>query len=1271
MIRGITLRGAVAINVATMIGAGPLITIPLVVSALHGSVSVWAWIAGALIALCDGLCYAELASLFPRSGGAYSYLRAALGPRAGRCAAFLFIWQYVISVPLILATGYIGFAQYAGYFPPFAAPGVQHALALGVGVVTLLALYRTIPRIARTAIVLAAISLLTLVAVAACGFAHPHADVAALLPRAFGAGGFGIAAFGAALVITLYDYAGYNQVCALGDEVVAAAHTMPRAVVVSVGFVAAAYIVLNLGIFAALPIADVAGSTSVAALAVERTAGPAAAAVVTVAILITAFASTYGGLLGASRIPYAAALTGDFLAPFARLHPTKRFPHVALVTLGLLALPATLLPLDAVINALTAAAALAGGAATNVALVAARRTGARAAFRLPLYPLPVAIAFGSWLFLFWSTGPGSMLFGITTLAAGGAVYAVHAHRTRGVAAALLALAVCAATALPRPAAAATFDHARLAGTGGNATLLVDGKPFFFFAGAFFYERIPPEQWRASMLAMRRLGANTLDLYIPWNWHELADGAFDFDGHTNPRRNLRRVLSLARELDFHLIVRPGPMIRNEWRNGGYPAWLLQQPAYAMPQHDILEGRYAATATLQNAHSDDAAAEWLGNATHRRYAARWLRTAVAELRPVADRVIAIQLDDDQGAYADNQTWPAPHFQAYLRWLETQVRGVAGPALPVFINTYDMKVPASSPVWAMGNWYGTAAALGAHDRTELDFTAATLTTQRDVPLAFSEFQAGWLAAPEDPLPLPASPQNTALALGELLAWGIHGLTAFPLQDTLAPFGWEAPFSNAFYAWDAALPRDLDRAGRVPGRYAPTAQFGAEVAAWGPLLAQTHRVASIALAYGLSAMDERALTAADVSAIDDRFKALLHTCALRGLTCDAVDLRYASLARLRGYRTLVVPPLPRPAIPAVARRLTQLRAAGVAVVPGVPNRRGNGLVVLAGPAATFGVGVNWSDRAQTLGGVRVAARSARVVLLAGHAPPLRPLPPLRAGTPPAEVTALAAGRRVALEHLQPRPAAGTAVAYRTDAFGSGDSTIVLENARLRAVFVPDGGARLVVLQRTDGAAPLDATNATGALRDDALVQPTPSATDRIARYTHSYPAGTFNRPYRVEILTARGRAARVRFTYDAPDVVPNGARFERTVQLDADAPRLVVDERITVAAGPGADAQRGLTRSALALPHGLLELDPQRGAAGWTGSAAVAVSWNAGTVGQATWTPYRSNGTLTLEAAGEALRTSYALAPARTADEALTFARAERDWIAANPSPSDERAP
>ena len=368
-----------------------------------------------------------------------------------------------------------------------------------------MALYQKIPHIARTAIVLGSIAVLTLVAIAACGFAHPTQVVGNLFAPAFSLRGLSVVALGSAMVFTLYDYAGYQSAPQIGDEVIAPVRTIPAAIVISIVVTGMAYVALNLGVFSALPLADVVSSKFVASAAVERTAGGIAAATITVTILITCFASVYGGLLGASRVPYAAACDGDFLAPFARLHATKRFPHISLLALGLLALPATLFPLDAVINALTAGLVLVQGVGGNIAVMVLRRRAAPAPYRLPLYPLPVLVALVAWLFLFWSSGLVAMAFGTATLAAGAAIFLLRAQVTKSWPFALAVALVLALGLRPQAANAATFTHARIVQRDGSPQLHVDGKPFFFFGGAFFYERIPPERWRASMLALRAAG----------------------------------------------------------------------------------------------------------------------------------------------------------------------------------------------------------------------------------------------------------------------------------------------------------------------------------------------------------------------------------------------------------------------------------------------------------------------------------------------------------------------------------------------------------------------------------------------------------------------------------------------------------------------------------------------------------------------------------------------------------------------------------------------
>ncbi|GAC1306381.1 MAG: hypothetical protein NVSMB21_09060 [Vulcanimicrobiaceae bacterium] len=863
MIRGIGLRGAVAINVITMVGIGPLITIPLVLTNLHGRSALVAWIVGGVIALCDGLVYCELGSLYPGSGSTYVFLREAFGrERWGRFFAFLFAWQFVISTPLIIATGYIGFAHYAGYlWAPLATDAtLQGALAAVVGAITLVTLYRPVRVVGAFGLVLATVALATLGTLAAAAFSHLDAA------RAFAPeGSFGLAALGAglgpALVITLYDYSGYGAACAIGDEVRAPATTLPRSVLVSIFAVGILYIAVQVGVLGVVPWRELVPQTPggaipdaanyVASTVVERTWGTLAARAVTVAILATAFASTFGGLLAASRVPYAAALDGVFLRPFARLHPTGRFPTLSLLVLGLLAIPPCFFSLGDVISALTAGIVLVQAIAQIVALAVLRGRGARAPYRMWAYPLPALVALAGWLYIFVSSGTLAIAYGLATLALGALAYVWRARRraewpfaARAAAAvALIVATTLAGTSRAVARDAPTFGHARIVeAPGAEPVFELDGRPFFVYGAAFFYERLPRDRWEPSMRALAALGINTLDLYVPWNWHELADGDFDFDGRTSPRRDLHEVLRLARRFGFAIILRPGPVIRNEWRNGGYPAWLLERPEYGMSQHDVLEGRYPATATLQNARSDDAAAQWMRNATHLRYATRWLERVLRECAPLADRILAVALDDDQGAYIDNQTYPAPHLTAYLEYLRDVVRRSTAPNELTFINTYQMKVTASSPVWAMGNWYQSDAyAIGEHDRAQLAFSTGLLHTRPHQPMMASEFQAGWLEGPDDVRPRPADPSNTALAMATMIGEGVRGIVNFPAQDTLYPSGWEAPFANGFYAWDAALGLD-----ETPSaRYEPVARIGALVRAFGPELAAARTRYDAAIAY------------------------------------------------------------------------------------------------------------------------------------------------------------------------------------------------------------------------------------------------------------------------------------------------------------------------------------------------------------------------------------------------------------------------------------------
>ncbi len=1150
MQRAIDLRGAVAINVITMIGIGPLITIPLVLAQLAGPLALLAWIAGALLALCDGLVWAELSSRFPGSGGTYVYLREAFGPHGlGRLFAFLFNWQYLLFAPCVLASGYIGLAGYAAYLFPalesnaFARDGV----AVGTALLTIALLYRRTSQVAAIGNAFGLAATLTIALVALAALTHANFSQAFHLDGPVAWNAAFLAGFGTALYITIYDYAGYSEIALVGDEVVRPNRTIPLAILLSIAIVTALYLLLQIGVLGVVPwrsLLDAHGVPTaqaqfVGSTVVERAWGGRAAQGVTVLVLITAFASLYGNLLGASRVPFAAARDGAFIPAFAKLHPRKGFPYVSLLAIGGLSIVASFFTLDQVIAFLTAGIILVG-VLQMAALARLRFTAPAPPFSMPLYPLPLLIDVAASIFTFCYTGWTAILLGAGWLALGFLLFlgVAKIERWWPFAAAVAALAFAL---LPSPASArapaspwSRWHASAVQQHDGYPVFTVGGKPFFVFGAAFFYERIPAMAWQSTLEAYRRLGINTIDLYVVWNWHQPAAGAPpDFSGTTVPERNLPAVLAICHALGLHVILRPGPVIRNEWRNGGYPAWLLERPEYDMPLHDVLEGRYPATATLQNAHADAAASEWLSNETHLRYSAAWLHAVLTAAAPYANDVIAIALDDDQGAYIDNDTWPAPHWRAYIEWLRLAVQSTAGTRVPLFINTFETKVPAAAPAWAWGDWYQSDAySIGPHDLSQIDFATGLLGTQPGLPVMQAEFQAGWLQGADEGAPRPADPTNTALALHELLRDGAHGIVDFPLQDTIDPAGWEAPWANWSYAWDAALTTGLASS----PRYAPTAAFGDLVRRYGPLLADTHPVADVGIVWPASLFSSSILTNHDFAAFADATIAMQRGCERRRIACRLIDLAYADEASIARLSDVVIPieitkRLAASIGPPVERRLDALRRSGrlvadldrVGAIDALPVDDATFLA----SNGTFGASqgfldvVNPSDAPRSVGSVTVGARQAQLIPVGIAAAPASetPAPPEPAAPPPFTVR----------------------------------DAIRMEGDRLRVAFAPNAGARIGELS----AAGIDnAASSVGLLRDAVDPQATPSSRDYIAAYTHPLPAGTFNRPY---ACTQSGDATALRVTcaYDAPDVPAGGAHFERTLELARDGQLLDVTER------------------------------------------------------------------------------------------------------------------
>src|SRR5271165_4051764 len=462
LIRGVGLAGATTLNMIDMIGVGPFITIPLIVTAAGGPQAMLGWIAGAIFALCDGLVWAELGAAMPQAGGSYQYLKQIYGPNSlGRLLSFLFIWQLSFSAPLSIASGCIGLAHYAGYI----WPGLEHTWfshtfhggipllgSLEVSTVlmsgTLVAmascafivflLYRRITVIAKLAELLWVGVAAALAWIIFAGLTHFNASRAFdFPPHAFTLSKEFFTGMGAAMLIATYDYWGYYNVCFLGGEVKDPGRTIPRALILSIVAVAAIYIVMNISVLGVVPWREMLAHTGdqsnyIVSVFMERIYGNWAGRAIAALIIWTAFASVFSLLLGYSRVPYAAALDGNYFRAFARVHPVHRFPYVSLLALTGVAALFCFLRLADLIAALIVIRIVLQFLVQSIGVIVLRirRPDLPRPFRMWLYPLPALIAAASFVFILISRRnfQREVRYAAVILIVGIAIYTVRAWR---------------------------------------------------------------------------------------------------------------------------------------------------------------------------------------------------------------------------------------------------------------------------------------------------------------------------------------------------------------------------------------------------------------------------------------------------------------------------------------------------------------------------------------------------------------------------------------------------------------------------------------------------------------------------------------------------------------------------------------------------------------------------------------------------------------------------------------------------------------------------
>jgi Glycosyl hydrolases family 35 len=453
-----------------------------------------------------------------------------------------------------------------------------------------------------------------------------------------------------------------------------------------------------------------------------------------------------------------------------------------------------------------------------------------------------------------------------------------------------------ASAAPQNAAASAPDLSgvRIFQDHGWPELFVDGKPFFVNGAAFDYFGVPQDLWAHSLDRYRELGINTIDLTIPWNWHETADDEFDFDGHTNPRRDLRGLLRLVADRGFKLIVHVEPQMPATWRLAGYPEWLVRAPDYGMTDEQIADGAEPVIAAEFHRDAAAAAGEWLARQDLVRAAQEYFSALAGELAPYdSHKKITINPPDTWGTTeAKDASGPllfvivgdgfrdeSRYVSAHGAWSESGAANLAryvnsicseltagGVDATCVVSRDDLAdnglaslatsfadamIVQSAVAGVTGQWIfappstrgdiasGADGTLGAQDAEMLELLADTLSRQSNVPAVITAFHTGGYAAPYEDSPAKVAASATIVGTRFLLGRGIGGIEYAPLQDSLTPAGYETVGENRYANRDAAIDMEGERRAQATA----IERNGKLVKAWGERLASAHLRADLGI--------------------------------------------------------------------------------------------------------------------------------------------------------------------------------------------------------------------------------------------------------------------------------------------------------------------------------------------------------------------------------------------------------------------------------------------
>jgi amino acid transporter len=460
--RGLGLGQATAINITQIVGAGVFATIPLILGVLPGPYALLAWLVAGVLILFDSLIWGELGAALPAAGGSYHFLLESFGRhRWGRLMAFLFVWQILISGPLEIGSGLVAAAQFSTAFSTVkefdeahtrsievtvddsdptnpkkigVAIGPTRLFGFALGVTIIALLYRRVTTLGKLSVVFLIGVFAVLIWVIVEGAIHfdPSMAFDASLTESERPQSWGWT-LGGGMSFAIFSYFGYYNICYLGAEVRDPARTIPKSILLSSLIVVLLFTLTHLALVGVVPWHETLSGEAkdnLTAVFMSRLHGPWARGLVTLLLIGSCFASCFSGMLGYSRVPYAAAKEGHFFRWFAALHPRLHIPHRGLLLIGAMVLFWSFFSLDDIIKALVTTRILEQFVAQVFGVMMLRhlQPNRPRPWKMWLYPLPCLVALVGWLFVYVATGTFFIAIGATTLVCGLIVFVIWAMR---------------------------------------------------------------------------------------------------------------------------------------------------------------------------------------------------------------------------------------------------------------------------------------------------------------------------------------------------------------------------------------------------------------------------------------------------------------------------------------------------------------------------------------------------------------------------------------------------------------------------------------------------------------------------------------------------------------------------------------------------------------------------------------------------------------------------------------------------------------------------